>query len=95
MPYGRLNRFPLGGGDAGDMSVTVGSLGTADISVSNPSLDGLDRVNFFLAAMLAGWPLRGRLPRQSELVAGRDRPRAWSRMRHEFFSTATRRGAEA
>ena len=37
------------------MSVTAGSLGTADVPVSNPSLDGLDRVNFFLAAMLAGF----------------------------------------
>ena len=37
------------------MSVTTGSLGTADVPVSNPSLQGLDRVNFFLAAMLAGF----------------------------------------
>ena len=37
------------------MSVTTGSLGTADVPASNPSLQGLDRVNFFLAAMLAGF----------------------------------------
>jgi MFS family permease len=37
------------------MSVTTGSLGTANVPASNPSLDGLDRVNFFLAAMLAGF----------------------------------------
>jgi MFS family permease len=37
------------------MSVTTGSLGTADVPASNPSLHGLDRVNFFLAAMLAGF----------------------------------------
>jgi MFS family permease len=37
------------------MSVTAGSLGTANVPASNPSLDGLDRVNFFLAAMLAGF----------------------------------------
>ena len=37
------------------MSVTTGSIGTADIPASNPSLQGLDRVNFFLAAMLAGF----------------------------------------
>jgi MFS family permease len=37
------------------MSVTMGPLGTAHVPTSNPSLDGLDRVNFFLAAMLAGF----------------------------------------
>src|ERR1700729_4191404 len=37
------------------MSVTTGSLGTADVPASNPSLQGLDRVNFFLAASLAGF----------------------------------------
>ena len=37
------------------MSVTTGSLGTANVPASNSSLDGLDRVNFFLAAMLAGF----------------------------------------
>jgi MFS family permease len=37
------------------MSVTTGSLGRANVPASNPSLDGLDRVNFFLAAMLAGF----------------------------------------
>jgi MFS family permease len=37
------------------MSVTTGSLGTANAPASNPSRDGLDRVNFFLAAMLAGF----------------------------------------
>src|ERR1700730_15742406 len=37
------------------MSVTTGSLGTADVPASNTSLHGLDRVNFFLAAMLAGF----------------------------------------
>jgi MFS family permease len=37
------------------MSVTTGSFGTANVPASNPSLDGLDRVNFFLAAMLAGF----------------------------------------
>ena len=37
------------------MSVTTGSLGTADVPVTNPSLQGLDGVNFFLAAMLAGF----------------------------------------
>jgi MFS family permease len=37
------------------MSVTTGSLGTADVPASNPSLHGLDGVNFFLAAMLAGF----------------------------------------
>ena len=47
-----LNPF---GGDAGDMSVTTGSLGTADVPASNPSLHGLDGVNFFLAAMLTGF----------------------------------------
>src|SRR6476660_3395272 len=37
------------------MSVTTGSLGTADVLATDPSLQGLDRVNFFLAAMLAGF----------------------------------------
>jgi hypothetical protein len=37
------------------MSVTTGSLGTADVPASNPSLHGLDDVNFFLAAMLTGF----------------------------------------
>ena len=37
------------------MSVTTDSLETANVPASNPSLDGLDRVNFFLAAMLAGF----------------------------------------
>ena len=37
------------------MSVTTGSIGTANIPASNPSLQELDRVNFFLAAMLAGF----------------------------------------
>jgi len=37
------------------MSVTTGSLGTADFPVSSPSLYGLDGVNFFLAAALAGF----------------------------------------
>ena len=44
------------------MSVTTGSLGTADVPASNPSLHGLEGVNFFLAAMLTGFrPLRRRL----------------------------------
>ena len=37
------------------MSVTTGSLGTANVPASNPSLRGLDGVNFFLAAMQAGF----------------------------------------
>ena len=37
------------------MSVTTGSIGTADIPASSPSLHGLDGVNFFLAALLAGF----------------------------------------
>ena len=37
------------------MSVTTGSFGTADVPVSSPSLYGLDGVNFFLAAALAGF----------------------------------------
>ena len=37
------------------MSVTTGSFGTADVPVSSPSLYGLDGVNFFLAAVLAGF----------------------------------------
>ena len=37
------------------MSVTTGSIGTADIPASSPSLHGLDGVNFFLAAILAGF----------------------------------------
>jgi hypothetical protein len=37
------------------MSVTTGSFGTADVPASNPSLYGLDGVNFFLAAILAGF----------------------------------------
>jgi MFS family permease len=40
---------------AGEMSVTTESLGTADFPVSSPSLYGLDGVNFFLAAALAGF----------------------------------------
>ena len=43
------------GGEAGDMSVTAGSLRTADVPSSSPSLYGLDGVNFFLAAVLAGF----------------------------------------
>jgi MFS family permease len=43
------------GGEAGDMSVTTGSLGTTDVSASSPSLHGLDGINFFLAAVLAGF----------------------------------------
>ena len=41
------------GGSA--LSVTTGSLGTADVPASSPSLYGLDGVNFFLAAALAGF----------------------------------------
>ena len=37
------------------MSVSTGSFGTADVPASSPSLYGLDRVNFFLAAALAGF----------------------------------------
>ena len=37
------------------MSVATGSLGTADVPASSPSLYGLDGVNFFLAAVLAGF----------------------------------------
>ena len=37
------------------MSVRTGSLGTADFQTSSPSLYGLDGVNFFLAAILAGF----------------------------------------
>lgn len=37
------------------MSVTTGSLGTEDASASSLSLCGLDGVNFFLAAALAGF----------------------------------------
>ena len=37
------------------MSVTTGSFGTADAPASNPPLHGLDGVNFFLAAALAGF----------------------------------------
>ena len=37
------------------MSVTTDSFGTADAPASNPSLYGLDGVNFFLAAALAGF----------------------------------------
>ena len=37
------------------MSVTTGSLGTEDVPTSSPSLYGLDGVNFFLAAVLAGF----------------------------------------
>jgi hypothetical protein len=45
------------GGETGHMSVTTDSLGTADVPASNPSLQGLDRVNFFLAgAMPVGFP---------------------------------------
>ena len=43
------------GGDAGDMSVTTGSLRAVDVPASSPSLYGLDGVNFFLAAVLAGF----------------------------------------
>ena len=42
-------------GNAGEMSVTTGSFGTADVPASSPSLYGLDGVNFFLAAVLAGF----------------------------------------
>jgi hypothetical protein len=42
-------------GNAEEMSVTTGSIGTADIPASSPSLHGLDGVNFFLAALLAGF----------------------------------------
>jgi MFS family permease len=37
------------------MSITTRSLGTADAPTSSPSLRGLDGVNFFLAAALAGF----------------------------------------
>jgi MFS family permease len=37
------------------MSVTTGPFGTADVPASSPSRYGLDGVNFFLAAMLAGF----------------------------------------
>ena len=37
------------------MSVRTGSLGTANFQTSSPSLYGLDGVNFFLAAILAGF----------------------------------------
>ena len=37
------------------MSVTTGPFGTADVPASTQSLYGLDRVNFFLAAILAGF----------------------------------------
>ena len=37
------------------MSVTTGSLGTEDVPTSSPSLYGLDGVNFFLGAVLAGF----------------------------------------
>jgi MFS family permease len=37
------------------MSVTTSSFGTADAPASNPTLHGLDGVNFFLAAALAGF----------------------------------------
>ena len=37
------------------LSVATGSLGTADLPASSPSLYGLDGVNFFLAAALAGF----------------------------------------
>jgi MFS family permease len=37
------------------MSVTTGSFGTADAPASSPSLHGLDGVNFFLTAALAGF----------------------------------------
>ena len=39
----------------GDMSVTTGSFGTADVPASSSSLHGLDGINFFLAAVLAGF----------------------------------------
>jgi hypothetical protein len=42
-------------GNAGAMSVTTGSFGTADVPASSRSLYGLDGVNFFLAAVLAGF----------------------------------------
>jgi MFS family permease len=44
-----------GAGKVADMSVTTGSLGTADVPASSPSLHGLDAVNFFLAAQLAAF----------------------------------------
>jgi hypothetical protein len=50
--------FRAGGfivGNAGNMSVTTESFGTADVPTSSPSLYGLDGVNFFLAATLAGF----------------------------------------
>src|SRR6476661_3416537 len=53
------------------MSVTTGSLGTADVPASNPSLHGLDRVNFFLAAMLAGFG-----PYVAAYLANEDWPQA-------------------
>jgi MFS family permease len=37
------------------MSVTTGSFGAADVPASSSSLHGLDGVNFFLAAVLAGF----------------------------------------
>ena len=37
------------------MSVTTSSFGTANAPASNPTLHGLDGVNFFLAAALAGF----------------------------------------
>jgi hypothetical protein len=37
------------------MSVTTRSLGTEDVPASSLSLHGLDGVNFFLAAVLAGF----------------------------------------
>jgi MFS family permease len=37
------------------MSVTTGPIGTADVPASSPSRYGLDGVNFFLAAILAGF----------------------------------------
>jgi MFS family permease len=54
VPSAQLDRNPFWWG-ASNMSVTTGSLGTAHVPASNPSLQGLDRVNFFLAAMLAGF----------------------------------------
>jgi hypothetical protein len=48
------SRFNLKG-NAEQMSVTTGSFGTADVPASSRSLYGLDGVNFFLAAVLAGF----------------------------------------
>jgi hypothetical protein len=43
------------------MSVITGSLGTEDVPTSSPSRCGFDGVNFFLAAVLAGFGPGGEL----------------------------------